>query len=319
MVVAACGSPRSAGFAPLGATGDDAASDDGSTGAVTNDASSGGSSPGDAARDVATPPEGSTGDGGALVLPPGDGGSANECPPEATLVYITGPGSELYSFYPPTLTFALIGTMTCLPASGPTHMTVDRQGSAWVLSNGSLYKASTRDASCAPVTTWTPRSNLPDFALTFLGTTTQPDTSLYILGNSIVMPFLQPAGAPLNRFDVATGTLTSVGLAPVTSAAGDMTTPGDGALYFAIPTTPATIFKIDPATAAVLQTLDAGAQGSINQGFAFWGGSFYLFENGAINRIDPSAHTTTLLGMAPITVTGAGQSTCVPTVPPPPR
>ncbi len=319
MVVAGCGSPQSAGFAPPGAAGGDTGSDDaGSTGAGAKDASSGGTPPGDAARDVATPSEGGAGDAGALILTPADGGPGSGCPPEATLVYITGGGSALYSFYPPTLTFTLIGTMTCLPASGPTHMTVDRQGFAWVLSAGSLYKASTKDASCTPVTTWTPQSSFLDFALTFLGTT-QSDTSLYILGNSIVSPFLQPAGAPLGRFDIATGTLTSVGLAPVTSAAGDMTTPGDGALYFAIPTTPATIFKIDPASAAVLKTLDAGAQGSTNQGFAFWGGSFYLFENGVINRFDPQAQTTTSLGMAPISVTGAGQSTCVPMVPPPPR
>jgi hypothetical protein len=298
--------------------GSDAGSDDAGSTPADVDAGSG-SKPGDASRDVATPSDGNAGDGGSLIFMSGDGGPNSGCPPEATLVYVTGHGSDLYSFYPPTLTFTLIGTMTCLPSSGPTHMTVDRQGNAWVLSAGSLYEASTKDASCTLVSTWTPQSSLPDFAITFLGTTNQPDTSLYILGNSIVMPFLQPAGAPLSRFDVATGSLTSVGLAPVTSAAGDMTTPGDGALYFLIPTTPTTIFKIDPATAAVLQTLDAGAPGAVNQGFAFWGGSFYMFENGVINRYDPKTRTNTSLGMAPITVTGAGQSTCVPMVPPPPR
>jgi hypothetical protein len=310
--VSGCGGSRPLGFAPPGVPGVDAASDDGATADASGSADSTSS---DANRDAGLEADADAGDGNMPTFNFGDAHAANGCPPEAMLVYITGPGSDLWSFYPPTLQFTLIGTMTCLP-SGPTHMTVDRQGFAWVLSGGKLYKASTRDASCSPVATWTPQSMFPDFALTFLGSTSQPDNTLYILGNSIVQGFFSPSGAPLSRFDVAMGTVTSVGLVPVPSAAGDMTSPGDGALYFLIPG-PTTIFKIDPSSAGILQTFDAGVQGAINQGFAFWGGSFYLFENGVINRFDPKTQASTSLGMAPITVTGAGQSTCVPMVPPP--
>ena len=105
-------------------------------------------------------------DGSTTILSGGDGavGSADgsaDCPASAKLVYITGIGSELYSFYPPTFTFTKIGKLSCLgPQLSPTHMTVDRQGTAWVVaSNGiaaaGLYNASTADASCSKVSTWT--------------------------------------------------------------------------------------------------------------------------------------------------------------------
>lgn len=53
-----------------------------------------------------------------------------------------------------------------------------------------------------------------------------------------------------------------------------------------------------------------------DQALAFWGGSFYAFESNVLCQFDPSTGKTKTLGNAPLLVTGAGQSTCVPTVPP---
>ena len=52
--------------------------------------------------------------------------ATGNCPPEATLIYVTGEGGALYSFWPPSFTFTFIGNLTCTTA--PTHMTVDRHG-----------------------------------------------------------------------------------------------------------------------------------------------------------------------------------------------
>jgi hypothetical protein len=100
--------------------------------------------------------------------------AASECPASATLVYVTGTDNHLWSFYPTALiypdagvgpAFVDIGPLTCL--SGPTHMTVDRQGFAWVVAGGKIFKASTKDATCSAVTTWTPHPfTFSDFALT---------------------------------------------------------------------------------------------------------------------------------------------------------
>ena len=256
-------------------------------------------------------------DGSTTILSGGDGavGSADgsaDCPASAKLVYITGIGSELYSFYPPTFTFTKIGKLSCLgPQLSPTHMTVDRQGTAWVVaSNGiaaaGLYNASTADASCSKVSTWTAQpKNFPDFALTFLGMT-NGDTTLYMLGPT-----------SLGTFDTATGAVTIIGAPSVPSTQGDMTTNEDGTLYFLMDDTSIALYEVDPTNASVMKTMKPSATGGGDQALAYWGGSFYAFENNIAYQFDPKAQTTTKLGNAPIQVTGAGQSTCVPTVPPP--
>ena len=249
---------------------------------------------------------------GAFVHPDAsedDAGADDGCSEAAKLVYVTGPGSQLWSFYPPTLKFTLVGTMRCLDS--PTHMTVDRQGSAWVVSGGNLYKASTADASCAAVPTWTPQNDFLDFSLTFLGTTSATDNTLYMLSSNAVTQ-----GSPLGTFDVVSGRVTTVGQVSVPSALGDMTTPGDGKPYFLMDSSPLTLYELDPSTAAVVQSTPINATGGGDQALAFWGGSFYAFENNVIYQYDVKAKTTTSRGNAPLSVTGAGQSTCVPTVPP---
>ena len=245
-----------------------------------------------------------TGDGGG-----GDGGFGDAsagCPESATLVYVTGVGSQLWSFYPPTLKFTLIGTLSCL--SSPTHMTVDRQANAWVVSSGMIYKASTANAACSAVPTWTPNfGDFTDFALTFVGTTNTVDNTLYLMGNS------------LGKFNIATGALTTIAAAPDPNPIGDMTSNGDGTLFFLLDHTNVTLFDLSPANGSVISQAPIAATGGGAQALAFWGGSFYAFENNIIYQYDPIKKTTKSLGMAPLQVTGAGQSTCVPKVPPPPK
>jgi hypothetical protein len=291
LVLAACSGSHNVGFA---------SADGGTAGSPPRDGSSGGGG----------------GDSTTTSLGGGDGGvggksdAAADCPASAKLVYITGIGNKLYSFYPPTFTFTLIGTMTCLDS--PTHMTVDRTGTAWVVSDGKIYNASTADASCSAVSTWTPHpGNYADFALTFLGLTT-PDTTLYLLGSSY-----SSGAAELGTFDTSTGTVTTIASPSVSSPQGDMTTNEDGTLYFLMDENTIELYELNPSTGAVMKSMKPSAAGGGDQALAYWGGSFYAFENNVAYQYDPTKNTTTKLGNAPIQVTGAGQSTCVPTVPPP--
>jgi hypothetical protein len=231
--------------------------------------------------------------------------SADNCPASATLVYVTGEGDKLYSFYPPTQTFTLIGTLSCL--TSPTHMTVDRQGNAWVVANSTLYKASTADASCAAVPTWTGSLDYFDFALSFIGVSNTVDNTLFLLNDS----------GKLSTFDIASGSLKSVGNSSVTNALGDMTSNGDGTLYFLQDVSSPKLYELDPTSAKTMTSAAISATGGGSQALAFWGGRFYAFENSAIFEYDPTAKTTKNIGTAPLNVTGAGQSTCVPKVPPP--
>jgi hypothetical protein len=236
---------------------------------------------------------------GALTDDTSDG-----CPESATLVYVTGESGDLWSFYPPTLKFTRIGPLTCL--SSPTHMTVDRQANAWVVANGLLYKASTKNASCAAVPTWTMQNTFPDFALTFIGTTNAIDNTLYIMGES-----------NLGKFDVSSGAVTVLGPAPTPFADGDMTSNGKGGLFFLLDQEMLVLYDVSPANGAVLSMATINATGGGDQALAYWGGDFYAFEDNVINQYDPSTKATKVLGTAPLSITGAGQSTCVPQVQPP--
>jgi hypothetical protein len=253
--------------------------------------------------------EGGTGpeDAPTFVGPDGsfDAVSPDDCPPSATLVYVTGVGDKLYSFFPPTLTFTLVGQFNCL--SSPTHMTVDRQATAWVVAGGRIYKASTKDATCTEVSTWQPDPTFNDFALTFVGVKDPVDTTLYLLNDS----------RNLARFDVSSGASTPINSVDPTATLGDMTSNGDGTLYFLQDIFTPVLWNIDPQTGATIAHQALSAAGGGSQALAFWGGSFYAFENSTIYQYDPAAKTTTSLGSAPLMVTGAGQSTCVPKIPPP--
>lgn len=253
---------------------------------------------------------GSSGNPGP-ILGGSDGGTAAEgggdgCPASATLVYVTGEGDKLYSFYPPS-TFTLIGTFNCL--TSPTHMTIDRQGNAWVVAGGKLYKASTSNASCTAVSTWSFNFAFADFALTFIGVSNTVDNTLYLMNGA----------AGVAKFDIASGQITPVGTANIPSTPGDMTSNGDGTLYFLRDVASPTLYQLSPTNASTVASWPISATGGGSQALAFWGGSFYAFENDAISQYDPAKKTTTPLGTAPLKVTGAGQSTCVPKVPPPPR
>lgn len=242
------------------------------------------------------------GDGGPAVDAGDDG-----CPPSATLVYVTGQGDQLYSFYPPTQTFKLVGKFSCL--TSPTHMTVDRQGNAWVVAGGLLYKASTTDASCSAVANWTFNFAFTDFALTFIGVSNAVDNTLYLMNGA----------AGVATFDIASGKVSSVGTAKISSTLGDMTSSGDGNLYFLHDVEAPTLYQLSPKDASTIGSWPISAKGGGSQALAFWGGSFYAFENSAIFQFDPIKKTTTPVGTAPLQVTGAGQSTCVPKVAPPPK
>jgi hypothetical protein len=285
-----------------GTSGSGFDSDSGGSLGGGGDASAGSQS--DSSTPILTLDSGNNEGGGA---PSGD--AATECPPAATLVYVTGEDDDLWSFYPPSLKFTEIGKFNCL--TSPTHMTIDRQGNAWVVANGRIYKASTADATCSAVSTWTPHLvRFDDFALTFIGTTNTVDPSLYIMSEST-----------LGLFDVLTGALTVIGNAPVTDALGDMTSDGDGTLYFLWDTDTPTLYEVNPSNADVIKSTPLSpATGGGDQALAYWGGEFYAFESNVIWQYEPKTGAVGTPGSAPLSVTGAGQSTCVPPsgAPPPP-
>ncbi len=74
----------------------------------------------------------------------------SDCPDAGdTLVYVLGSKRELYSFYPPTLTFKSIGTIACPTTANPNSMAVTRSGIAFTgCFSGELFEVSTANAAC---------------------------------------------------------------------------------------------------------------------------------------------------------------------------
>jgi len=261
-----------------------------------------------------TPPPHMSPDAGSTKLvgsdagmPTSADGSTNDCPPSAKLIYVTGSSNDLYSYAPETAQFTLVGTFDCL--EGPTHMTVDRQGTAWVVANSLLYTASTSTAHCTAVPNWTAGvGEFVDFSLTFVGTT-GVDNTLYVVDDS----------GRLASFDTVSGARTLItSLSGLSSALGDMTSNGDGHLYFIHDVAAQTLYEITPTTGAIVTSWVTGETGGSSEALAYYGGLFYDFLDSDVFTFDPTTKVATSIGTAPLEVTGAGQSTCVPTSAPPP-
>jgi hypothetical protein len=172
------------------------------------------------------------------------------------------------------------------------------------VAGGNIYETSTKDASCVPLATWKPQTQFLDFALTLAGTT-NTDHTLYLLAN-----------ADLASFDIVSGTFNVLGPSPAINSSGDMTSNGDGTLYYLQGhVSPHPFFELDPKNASVLTTNSVAAIAGGYQALAFFGGRFYVFENESVYEYDPLKKTTTLLGSSPLYASGAGQSTCVPKEP----
>lgn len=239
-----------------------------------------------------------------------DGSIADNCASSAKLIYLTSAEGDLWSFDPGSVKYTKIGKFDCLQY--PTHMTVDRSGNLWVVDvTATVFKASSADAKCTKVPTWTTpapdAANYGNFALTFIGTSnTEVDNTLYTLDPTT-----------LKKFDVPSGVTTTVGA--VAAGTGDLTSNGDGTLYFLQTGNPPVLRNFDPATGAQISTATLGVPGGGNTGFAFWGGVFYVFQHtsGAAGNSDlytynASTKETKKVGTADLNVTGAAQSTCVP-------
>jgi len=292
-LTAACGgSGAGSGFGDAGGGGGGGATTDGGTGMTGLPSGMDSSS---------TTPLRSPDSGSATSA---DGSS--DCPPSAKLIYVTGSSNQLYSYAPETAQFKLIGTFDCL--TDPTHMTVDRKGIAWVVANGLLYNADTATAHCEVVPNWTSNLEFDDFALTFVGTT-GTDTTLYLMDDT----------ADLATFDTVTGVQTPVTtVAGLSDSLGDMTSNGDGHLYFIHDVTKQKLFEITPTAGAVVTSWVTTETGGSSEALAYYGGLFYDFLDSAVFTFDPTTSVATAIGTAPLEVTGAGQSTCVPTTAPPP-
>jgi hypothetical protein len=273
------------------------------------------------------PPPGGFGSSGSFDVdgsaPGGDG-----CSDAARLVYLVTAEDDLYSFAPDKLTFTKVGRLAC-PRTGlatPNSMSVDRSGTAWVnYSDGSLFKVSTADATCAATSFVKGQNeNFLRFGMAFATTGSKTtEERLYISG----LHELAGTGYGLGTIDLTTFELKMVGdySGALRGKGAELTGTGDGRLFGFFTTTPATLAEIDKTTGSTSneRVLDGVTTGNA-WAFCFWGGDFWFFTSTGLFPSTLTRLATSEDGKLSVVkqdvggfrVVGAGVSTCAPTAPP---
>lgn len=240
----------------------------------------------------------------------------SDCPDAgSTYIYVLGEQNQLYSFYPPTLSFKNIGTVSCSQTATPYSMAVTRSGIAFsVFTDGKLFEISTANAACKP-TPFVPAQQgfVESFGMAF-SALADGGESLFVAGTGVT----QASG--LATIDVTSFLLNVVGqFQPPLPSRCELSGTGDGRLFaYCVPMfgSGATIAEVDPQTATVLSTHALNAPANVAFAFAFWGGDFWLFTSpsgpSTVTKYDPVAQTQTDVATAPLTIVGAGVSTCAP-------
>lgn len=283
----------------------------------TESASSGGASSG------STPGASSSGFGGEVP----DAGAGAGCSEEAKLVYVLSREKDLYSFKPDTLTFARIGTLGCAAGTAtPNSMAVDRSGTAWVNYNdGSLWKVSTKDASCTSTTL--PHS-LGRFGMAFSSNGVgSSEETLYVMDMADdILPFDDKDGRGLYTIDLKAMSISPVGdfSGSLAQQGAELTGTGDGKLFGFFTTRPASLAEIQKSNAATpsprsLSSVDTGTAWA----FSFWGGDFWLYTatgvgSSDVTRVKASSDNSISVVKRQVGfgIVGAGVSTCAPLAPP---
>ena len=265
-------------------------------------------------------------DSGLDALPPIDvmphpDVDRTDCPDaDATFIYVVTQQQEIYSFFPPTLTFKLVGNLVCPAGTAtPFSMAVDRRGVAYVLyDDGNLFRVSTATGACTS-TAFTPgQQGFQTFGMGFASDFNGAAERLYVSAND-----MDPMARGLGFIDTTTFGLSVIGPFGIPISRSELTGTGDGRLFAYWPDSASGrgshLTELSKATGGVLAQTDLPV-GGINDAFAFafWGGDFWIFTGAGgptdVSRFRPTDGTTTTPTTHPSTIVGAGVSTCAPSL-----
>lgn len=247
-----------------------------------------------------------------------DSSPPNDCPDAgSTLVYLITEKGELVSFYPPSLSFKTIGTISCpsAPMTTPFSMGVNRTGTAYVVfTDGRLYEVSTATAACKATAFKPGQLGFTTFGMGYSGD--NMGESLFVAEST----FNTPQSKGLGIVDTKSFVLSFVNAFNPPIPRSELTGTGDGRLFAYWPNTQgsgAHIAQIDPKSAKVTGVDNLLIGGSNDAfAFAFWGGVFWVFTspNGpsTVTKFDPMTLSESTATTYSGTIVGAGVSTCAP-------
>lgn len=252
-------------------------------------------------------------------------GSMN-CSSAAQWIYLVDSANAFLRYEPDSNTITRIGTLDCPGSASPFSMAVSRDAVAYVLHDDhNIYAVSTADASCQ-TTAFTPNQmGFQEFGMGFVsdesGGTTE---TLFIAGGSALG--IGGGSSTLGSIDVASWAVTTLG--PV-SGSPELTGNGLGELWGFFPDSmPMSVRRLDKTNGGTLELYDVSSIDTAALhvpsawAFAYWGGRYYMFYQGAadtssgIYRLTPDAAGTVEPVMLDtgFRIVGAGVSTCAPTI-----
>jgi hypothetical protein len=238
------------------------------------------------------------------------------CASAATqVIYTVDQDGTFCSFNPTTLTFTVLGMLSCPSTTSlPFSMAVDQNAVAWVLfDDGNIFEVNTSTVACSATTFAPSQHGLTEFGLGFMSNPTSGADTLYVAGGSAE----SAAATTLATIAFPSLVLSTVG----TVALGwpELTGTGDGQLWAFVPsalsvTGNSVLAELDPSSGAEMTELSF-SQLTTDGNFAlkFYGGAFWLFLGNSVYEIQRSNGTlTTPVPNSGHAVVGAGVSTCVP-------
>jgi hypothetical protein len=252
------------------------------------------------------------------------GFNGSACSDNARWIYLVDSTNHFLRFEPDTNTITSIGLLACPSSGSPFSMGVSRDATAYVLySDHSIYSVSTADASCT-TSGWVPNAmGFEQFGMGFVSNSAgSTDETLFIAGGAAAgigsglsnMGSVQLADWSVMRF----GTL---------DGSPELTGNGNAELWGFFPdASPMSVRQLDKTNGATIQQFDVSAIDTSflptpsAWAFAFWGGRYYIFYQGALDtstniwRLTPDTGAIEPVMMSiGYRVVGAGVSTCAPT------
>jgi hypothetical protein len=224
-------------------------------------------------------------------------------------VFVIGMGGELYEFNPATSSARFIANVPCAAGHGGFNsMAVARDGTAYAAAfDGSLVGISTRDGSCHT----TPFRN-GSFGVFCMGFALEGIDDVLFVSSCHAPPYR------LGRIDTNTFALTTVGeYSPQPESGPELTGDRNGHVFgYWDAIGSIALSRIDPVTAAFVGVTHLTFRDFSSFAFAQWGGDFYFFANGVagsdVVHYRPSDQSYAIVTHVPVTVVGAGVSTCAP-------
>ena len=243
-------------------------------------------------------------------------------------IFVLSITAQLWKYFPETNMFQQLGPLGCGLPPTTFSMAVDRSGYAWVqYQGGELRKvAVTNVDDCTDPGYVVGQQGVTNFGMAFVSNS-ESDACDRIYGNKA--SGIPEGNAVSDFFSIDPMTLQVGVIGKSDYGTAEATGTGNGRPFCFAGQTPAKLVEIDKANAAKLNVIPLpGVELGNAWAFAFFAGDFYFFTNSKggpgseVTHIDyddsdnnGKQDITEVVANAPISIVGAGVSTCAPTAP----